>query len=281
MTDVVTPTIADLVNPDQVKMFEDMYKNFTATINDIDEVLDAAQGGRAAGKRAILNGLVSENQDAVDNAVNEFSNFLDSIEDENTRAAIYHGVVKGLGKKYDGTVESVLENLVKDVPEAPPVPEDKQKEMAEMRKILWDKVKSAREFLQMVGANPEDYPLPKTRRGGRGKRGARAISQYTWSLDGEKLTGDADSLLAISKSLGFEKKSQLTALMKASPGKDEAGVDIPGLNLTDPPDPIDFVLSVENSPDGREHSLHGVRKVVNEEANEDDEDDEDEVSEDE
>lgn len=269
----MSTSVRDMVNPEQIEMFETMFRQFSDNIAQIDEVLDAAQGGRAAGKRAILNGLVEENKEAVDNAVTEFSNFLDSVESDTQRAAIYHGVVKALGKKYDPAVESVLETLVKDVPETPPVAPETLKELEENRKVLWDQCKSARGFLQMVGGDPEDFPMPKTRRGGRGPRGARAISQFTWTLDGEKLSGDADSLLAISKTLGFAKKSLLTAEMKKSQSVDDEGNEVPGLNLTDPPDPIDFVLSAEKSPDGKEHTLHGVRKVVNDDANVDDEDD--------
>jgi len=250
----------------QIDVLRQMYNMYFKKIEDLDSVLDAQAGGRSASKRVVLNQLVKDNEDAINSAVTTFRSFLDEeVEDEQVRIAIFHGVVKALKGVYDPQVESVLETLVQDVPEVAPLPTDEVEALTSARKKLYAQTKSNIEMLELFGEKPEDYPMPKRRSGGRGsKRGARKISLYTWTLDGEKLSADEDSVLAISKKLGFEKKSDLTKLMRDAE-----------LNLTDPPDPIDFSLASENSPDGKDHSLHGVRRVASEGNAEDDEDDDD------
>lgn len=248
----------------QVSALQSMYNLFFRKIEDVDAILDAQAGGRSASKRVVLNQLVKDNEDAIVSAVAQFRAFLDEeVEDDSVRVAIFSGVVKSLKAAYDPQVESVLETLVQDVPEVAPLPAEELEAYTTARKKLYAQCKSNIEMLELFGENPADYPMPKRRSGGRGsKRGARKISLYTWKLDGEQLSADEDSVLAISKKLGFEKKSDLTKLMRDAE-----------LNLTDPPDPIHFVLTVENSKDGVEHTLHGVRRVASEGNPEDDEDD--------
>lgn len=267
----VNQVVAEIMGdsqPTQVDALQGLYNMFFKKIEDIDSVLDAQAGGRSASKRVVLNQLVKDNEDAINSAVEQFRAFLDGeVEDDSVRVAIFSGVVKGLKAAYDPQVESVLETLVQDVPEVAPLPQEDIEALSATRKKLYTQCLANIEMLELFGGTAEDYPKPKRRSGGRGsKRGPRAISQYTWSLDGEKLSADEDSILAISKKIGFEKKSELTKLMK----------EVGGLNLTEPPDPIDFTLSVENSRDGVEHSLHGVRRVASEGNPEDDEADEDE-----
>jgi len=248
-----------------IEALRPMYQAVMGQISSIDEQLDAASGGKSAGRRAIINGIVRDNEETVDSLFNQIMTqaFGDSVPDE-LKVALYFGLQKKLADNLEDKLNAVVEPLVQKVPEAPAVSDEDVLALQASRSDAYKQAKYVRDLLGMFGADVEgEFPAPK-RRGGGGKRGERAISKFSWTLDGERMPAADDSLTAISKKLGFEKAVLLRNLMKEA-----------GINLTTPTDPIEFFLDAEKSPDNTNHNIVG-NKRAEDEVDDDEEDDEDE-----
>jgi len=252
-----------------VEALVQMYDLVKGQIAAIDEELDAAQGGKAAGKRAIINTLVKENGETIDIVLGQLREQLfdsDKFSDQQ-KAAFYYGLLSTLRDNFETRAQETIDPMVKEVPDAPAIPAEELQKKSNERSLAYKQAKYVRELLSMFGEDLDNYPMPK-RRGGGGKRGTRELSKYSWSLDGERMPADSDSLTAIAKKLGFEKSVTLRELMRNA-----------GINLTNPVDPITFDLSAEDSPDNESHSIVGNKRAEEEEDEEDDEDSEDSDSE--
>jgi hypothetical protein len=160
-----------------------------------------------------------------------------------------------------------VESLVVDAPPAPAISDEEYKSLTEQRSKAYKQANYIRELLSMFNI-PQDQlpPKPARRGGGRGKRGRRAITDYSWSLDMERLDPKEDSFKGLATKLGFDSSTDLRKLMEAA-----------DIDLKNPTDPIEFVLSAENSKDDTPHVIRGDKKVA---AQDDEDDDEDEEGED-
>lgn len=199
---------------------------------EIDEKVDA--GSEAATKRAITGELVSSQEDVWSRAVEAIKTtlvkFRDGTDDEpgdmNKFVGVYLGTVRGLSSLFKDQVEKYVETLVAEAPTPTDVlsDEDKKKlmeERAELVKQIKTIIDMAKTFNEFDESNPW---YPPRRRGAVGSRGKRALSFYTWSIDGQTPAEDEDSPAGVSKLLGFEKAAEFTAALKAA-----------GINTTEPP----------------------------------------------
>jgi hypothetical protein len=229
-----------------------MYKTaMNRIVNEIDVRLDA--GAPGAGKRKFTNDLVSqyesEWQPVGDQLVNQFNRMTDE-----QVAANFYGLIRTLTQNFKEPIDKWLEENSGSVSVDPSeVPTDEEKkELSEERSTLAKQVKSIISLAQTFNTpGSEDWAEPK-RRGASGKRGKRALSLYTWSIDGNPVDEENDSPKGVSVLLGYEKAADFTKALK------EAGVN------TTSPDP-EFTVTLN----GKEVSAQRV---------EDEDDDEDEVS---
>jgi hypothetical protein len=96
--------------------------------------------------------------------------------------------------------------------------------------------------------NPDPlWPKPKIRRGAFGKRGPRALSFYTWAVDGIGMEGDDDNNKGVSQKLGFTKVSDFTKALKEQK-----------VNTTEPPD--EFTVTING------HEINAKRSDEDEES---------------
>jgi hypothetical protein len=139
--------------------------------------------------------------------------------------------------------------------------------LRQQRSVVYKNLKTMRDLALMFGGAEDNFPMPKVRTGARGPRGKRAISEYSWSVNGVALTGDENSLLHVSKKYEFESVAALRKAIQAVLVDDEGNAL---KDLKDPPNPIVFSL-----PNG--DTLTGNRPVS--ENGEDDEDSDEDESE--
>lgn len=235
----------------------EIYEKIHASINEIDEKLDSAGDQKAAGKRKITNELIEESKETWEPVVNRLVEQLSEAPVE-IQIGVYYGIVRGLNNKFSANLASEVEKIV----EAQPKPEvvelsaEEVKLLSETRSELYKKLKTLIETANNFGEG-DGMELPKRRTGAKGKRGPRAITFFSWSVDGE----DVENLKAVVDLYDqYEKVSALTKAMREAK-----------INLTKPEDRIEFTL-----PDGK--VLVGIRTAtpVESDDSEDDDDSDDE-----
>lgn len=227
-------------------------------IGEIDTVLDSLSGAQSAGKRAVINRLVKEVQENIEAVLSKLDEqVFATIDNDDTFVGMYSGILRGLESKYQAHQDEVLESKAEEIKaETPDLSEDQIKEMTENRKELVMRFKATKEIFRTFGMPGVDtVPDPKKRTGSRGPRGPRAITQFTWEVDGVRQSPDKDSLTGVASENGYENSKALRDALR------EAGID-----LKNPEDKIEFTLS-----NGK--SLVGIKTV--DEDDDEDEDDED------
>jgi len=226
MTDL-TPTESD-------SQIVSWYKKLMAQVNVIDEKLDASS--ETATKKKFSDQLASKYEPewkapVADRIVAQMNEM-----DSEQLAGNYLGIMKTLRDLYKERVENWVTNQVATIPTSETEKlsdEDKKalsKERSEVAKQIKTIVDMAVTFNEAPADNP--WPLPKSRRGSVGKRGPRALSSYTWTIDGVAPVGKEDSLKGVSGLLGFPLQKELTAALKAA-----------GIDTTNPPEEFTVELN--------------------------------------
>lgn len=251
----------DPVNDSQVRGW---YKKLMVEVNSIDEVLDAASD--TSGKRKFTNDLVAAQESEWKPAVTSLGSELNKMSEEQ-RAGVFYGMLREFTSNFKAEIDKWIEEQVASRPkeEVQTISDEEKKELQERRSELSKQVNAIIDMAYTFGDaqgdrenNPDpNWPTPKIRRGAFGKRGPRALSFYTWAIDGIGMEGDEDSNKGVSKKLGFEKVSEFTKALKAA-----------GIDTTNPDD--EFTVEVAG------HQVNAKR-----EADEDEEEISTEPSEDE
>ena len=228
-------------------------------IGEIDVVLDSLSGAQSAGKRAVINRLMKAVQDNIETVLAQLDKqVFATIEDDDTFVGMYSGLVKSLENKYQDRQDAILESKTEEIKaETPNLSEDEVKAITENRKELVMRFKATKEIFKTFGMPGVDtVPDPKKRTGSRGKRGPRAITLFTWTVDGIRQTPDKDSLTGVASENGYENSKALRDALR------EAGID-----LKAPEDKIEFTLA-----NGK--ALVGIKNVEDDDDDEDEDDDE-------
>jgi hypothetical protein len=233
---------------------KEIHSELMAAIADIDIKLDSLGDAKSAGKRKLVS-------DRVDSTETVWSPVADRLIEQITAmdpdqiVGVFNGIVRKLNGTFAEQVSSYVETLVESQPASEPlITQDEAKELSSVRSTLYAKAKSVVDLASQFG--DETLEMPKKRTGARGKRGPRAISFFTWEINGESVAEELDNLPAIAKKYGFEKGAELTKAMR------EAGLD-----LRNPGERLEFTL-----PNG--DVLVGINTAA--ETDEEDEGDEDE-----
>ena len=220
MTDTQTTQFTiDEENDSQVLQW---YKKLMNKVSEIDEKVDA--GSEAAGMRKFRNDLVTEFEHewkpVTDKLLPEFAEL-----DDRARAGALYGILRALSSVYKEPVDKWIQMEVESQPKpetTDTLSDDEKKALMKERQELVKQVKTivdmAETFGEFSGPAPEPgsnqpWALPR-RRGAIGSRGKRALSLYTWTVDGEEMPEDEDSNAGVSQKLGFEKVSEFTQALK-------------------------------------------------------------------
>jgi len=185
-------------------------------VNEIDPRLDAGSAG--ATKRKFTNDLVSSHESewkvVSDDMVAQLGNMTPEAQ-----AGNFYGLIRALTSSFKENVDKWIEdNSTGVVLDPSEVPSDAEKsELQEQRKELYTQIKTIISLAQSFNIETaEDWEAPVIRRGSSGKRGKRALSLYTWSIDGQPVDDDSDTPKGVSVLLGFDKAADFTKALKAA-----------------------------------------------------------------
>lgn len=213
-------------------------------ITSIDEWLDSVSGGTSAGKTAIRNALIKENEATIGNMVDQIVKFL-TDKDETVKAGVFFGVSKALADQVGTGAEAFLtaqaEANKSTTEQVSASDEDITSRRAE-RKELVNQFNALKGILEMFGKQDEiaDIPDPKVLRGAikGAKRAPRKINLMAFSVDGNAVSADQNSLSGVAALVGIKAKELRAALT-------EAGIDLKN--------PSDFSATVNG------HSVSAVK----------------------
>ena len=195
---------------------------------EIDAKVDA--GSDTETRKRVTSGLVDNQSTVWTPTVDHLRMALEKVRDEeNDRdkfVGIYLGIVRGLQNLFKNEVDTYIEQLVEQAPTPDDVlSEEDKKALMEERKALVGQIRTiiemAKTFNEFDDTNP--WYEPK-RRGAVGSRGKRALSFYTWTVDGQAMPEDENSVAGVYPKVGYSKAADLTAALKAA-----------GINTTEPP----------------------------------------------
>ncbi len=231
------------------------YKRLMSQIFEIDETLDSTTD--AAGKRKITNELVSQFENEWKPVTDALNVQMESMTPDQLAGAFY-GLVRTISSQWkDGIDKWITEQVeAKPVSDAPEVSDEDKKALQEERSALAKQVKTIVEMAQSFGEAPEEEINPNgnwrlpVRRGAVGKRGKRALTLFTWQIDGVPVGDEDDSVKDVARLIGYEKSADFTAALKAA-----------GVNTKEPGDEFTVTLN------GKE--VYGKNTVDEEEAEDD------------
>lgn len=232
-----------------------IYDNLMGVLKDIDEKLDSLEDPATSGKRAIANQLVEQFQETWQPTAAAIIAQVNNVGEENPDAVvgIYRGLKSALEKEFDKKIQEILDEKVKNIPKSEPlISQEQALELSKQRSEIYQQIKMAVNLA--ATAEGVELEMPKPRRGSKGKRGKRALTLMVWSIDGEEVNPQPETLKEFSESLGFESSKAFYDFLK------EKGVN------TTKPENNELRVSL---PDGRE--LYG--EIPEDEADKVDEDD--------
>jgi hypothetical protein len=209
-----------------------MFDSLGFKVGEIDEVLDSLSDAGAAGKRKIGNDLVAEFEDGWSVVASKLIEQMQGME-EDQRVGSFLGLVRALSGEFEESSKNYIAKIVESQPKAevPTVSDDEKKELSANRTLLFTQMKHVRElalaFNEAEAVLDENgnvvsvpgWELPAVRRGGFGPRGKRALSFYTWAIDGTGVDEDSDSVKGVAGLLGFEKVADFSKALR------DGGVD--------------------------------------------------------
>lgn len=215
---------------------KEKFDELQVTLDDIDEKLDSRDGGATTIRTAIVKDLVASTEANWSVVLNQLVEHLsgDDVTDE-ARIGFYYGLMRGLDKKYGKDAKKSIDTAVEHAPKVEPlISEEEVEPLMEKRKKVYAMIKSIRDMAELFGDDDlEEMPAPR-RRGGapKGKRGKRALSYFTWEIEGTDYADLKEVIVAVPV---YDRVADLTAAMRAAK-----------IDTTKPGDRIEFEL-----PDGR------------------------------
>lgn len=196
----------------------------SAEIQEMDVVLDAQSGSKAAGKRSVQNKLIAEN--AEDKFI---QSVIDNLRKKFEGDALY-ATVLALSSQVDDEFSDEIDQRVDEIVESQKT-EDVEKlsdeQVAELQETRKEKVKEFKalaNILEMFGQDISSVPEPKVRRGSRGPRGPRTLSKFQYQVNETVLDPEVNSLATVAKLSGGVKVGELKKHIEAQ-----------GIDLKNPP----------------------------------------------
>ena len=224
MTDTATPT--DMGG---------LYEMLKGAIQELDEKIDSWNPETGI-RNQFLKELVAENGDTTTQQTNKLATQLSEM-DERKRYSLYYGILEGLRNTFKGDFDKWLTVQLETMPkpEKVEVSEDERKEVTSKRSEYYAKIKQVKELAESFGfPGAETWTMPSVRRAGSGKRGKRALSLYSWAIDGVEVGSDDNTPAGVAKLLDYEKAGDFTKDLKEQTVVDDEGKS-GKLNTSKPP----------------------------------------------
>jgi hypothetical protein len=217
---------------------KDLYDQMTHSITEIDEKLDSLGDPKTAGKSKIIKEAIEKTKDTWSTIVDTLKTQL-STAPADVQVGVYYGISRGLSDAFSDSTKATVEKIVESQPKVEPmITEEEAKKLQPIRSELYQKLKTLVDMATNFGM-ADGMELPKKRTGAKGKRGPRAASFITWSIDGVEVEGAKGTLKPVVELYDqYEKVGELTEAMRES-----------GVNLTEPDkegNKLEFTL-----PDGK------------------------------
>lgn len=218
---------------------QEIYEKIMSSINEIDEKLDSRTDGKALGKRTLVNDLIELTKTHHESVVAQFVEQLNAVSPDEM-VGIYYGITRGLDKAFRESASKYVDQKVETMPKPEPlISEEEVKPLSAMRSELYQKAKAVIDLVKTFD-DSIDWEMPKKRTGSRGKRGARATSFITWTVDGKDYKSLKDLAEAYPQ---FEKVTDLRKFIAEKGYTPDA--EKPGIDLKTPP--AEFFVDM---PDG-------------------------------
>lgn len=207
-----------------IQVDKEALKTKAREISELDAVLDAQSGSKAAGKRAVINGLMasSANSEFVDQVVNQLRSNFSGEE----LYATYHSLLSSLNNEFNDEADQFIDQKVEEqaAEASEKLSEDELKQIQDDRKQKVQEFKALKSILEMFGTDVDDVPEPKIRRGSRGPRGPRTLSKFQYQVNETPLDEEVNSLSTVAKLAGNIKVADLKSHIEAQ-----------GIDLKNPP----------------------------------------------
>lgn len=260
----------------ELSISPEVLRQINQQLAEIDEQL-ALAGGEAPGKAKLRNEWSKNAEDLVNQVITQVLSQIEN-QDPTFKAGVYFGLTKALTSSKDNTWKEESESLLDaSVPEKDETQESLSMEEAKDLRVqynnLVDQFNAVKNILIMM--NPqneaviEEIPTPEKKKGAvKGTtRGPRALSQMAFSVDGQQVSPDKNSMAGLAEIVGgFEGARDFRRAL------DEALKNLPvpeGSKKKSAAHPGD---SFEVTING--HTVSGVKYAVDEEDVEDEEEEE-------
>lgn len=202
------------------------YKRLMQSVYEIDDVLDAQADAASGGKRKFTNELVDNTKTIWEPVTTHLDGQLKEMTEEQ-RAGAFYGFIRSLSENFKEDIDKWITMQIESRPkvEVELISEDEKKKLQEDRSNFTKQIRAIIEMAYTFGeanGDPEkeeldpNWPEPKVRRGSVGKRGKRALTMYTWTIDGVEVGEDDDSVKGVSTLLGYEKVADFTQALRDS-----------------------------------------------------------------
>ena len=213
---------------------KEKYDELKGTLDVIDEKLDSRDGGATTIRTSILKGMIAETEENWGTVLKQLVEHLSDAPDR-ARIGFYYGLIRGLDKQFGKEAKKSIDAEVESAPKVTPlIEEDEVEPLMEERKKVYAMIKSLREMAELFGDDDYEEMEAPRRRGGapKGKRGPRALSYFTWEIEGAEYADLKEVIAAVPV---YDRVADLTAAMRAAK-----------IDTSKPGDEIEFEL-----PDGR------------------------------
>jgi len=178
-------------------------------IAELDDRIDAASGGKNAGRTALANKYAEANKETIDKLFEQLVELLNNSE-EDAKAGIYRGLTKKLNETFSEPTNEYLDKQVEanKTTATEVVTPEQITEMSTQRKQLKSEYDALRNILELFGesvpAIKEAIANIKTPKKLTGARGPRAMSRFQFIVDGNKLAPSENTLSKVAELVGFQ-----------------------------------------------------------------------------
>lgn len=242
----------------------EIYNELKPALDLLDEKIDSLDGGTTQIRSKIINEKITETTDNWTVVANSIIGQLADAPKE-VQVGFFFGLVRQLDKAYAEEAKKFVDELVEASPKpVPMITPDELPAIMEKRKEVVSQISAVMAMAETFGSDDFNKMEKPRRRGGapKGKRGPRAISFFSWTIDDKEFESLKDVIEVVPQ---YDKVAEIRKAITAA-----------GFNLTTPPAEIRFTL-----PDGRTLvGLNGQTETPNADDDEvdDEADDSEEVS---
>jgi hypothetical protein len=219
----------------------ELHKQLMDSIEELDKQLDSTLDSDTNLQKMFIDEKVTEQKDTIKEVV---TGFIAQVKEEpiDAQVGLFYGFQRAFNEAFLKPMKEYVEKQVATLPKPEPlITLDQIPEVAKQRSEAYQSIK---QIVDLAGKLMNlDLPMPKMRKGRSGKRGPRKLTFFEWTINETPVDG-LKGVVELYPQYG--KVGDLTKAMRENK-TDSEGKEIPdsGLNLTDPPTRLEYML-----PDG-------------------------------